>query len=49
MSTVAQRPPIYKYVDYQAITSIDGLDQSVRNLASTIRDMRRTWLVCERC
>jgi hypothetical protein len=31
MYTVAQRPPIYKYVDYQAITSIDGLDQSVRN------------------
>jgi hypothetical protein len=34
MSTVDQRPPIYKYVDYQAITSIDGLDQSVRNLAA---------------
>ena len=33
MSTVAQRPPIFKFQDYQAITSRDGLDQSVRSLA----------------
>lgn len=33
MSVATQRPPIFKFQDYQAITSRDGLDQSVRSLA----------------
>ncbi len=34
MSVATQRPPIFKFQYYQAITSRDGLDQSVRNLAA---------------